>query len=139
MAGKNIGDLLNTRGITWGWFEGGFDLTITNPNGTTGCKRETDPTASGGTGKGTTDYIPHHQPFQTSILRFIEDNWLSGQRVQPGGSFDTIAGTIANMFNFDDDDEEEDALARRLILDPETGAVVTPPSLNGNDDDHGGE
>jgi hypothetical protein len=26
--------------------------------------------------------------------------WLSGQRVQPGGSFDTIAGTLNNMFNF---------------------------------------
>src|SRR5262249_47650374 len=26
MAGRNIGDLLNAKGITWGWFEGGFDL-----------------------------------------------------------------------------------------------------------------
>src|SRR5215831_15921186 len=32
MAGRNIGDLLNARGITWGWFEGGFDLTIVNAN-----------------------------------------------------------------------------------------------------------
>ena len=45
LAGKNIGDLLNAKDITWGWFEGGFDLTMTNANGTTGCARETDPTA----------------------------------------------------------------------------------------------
>ena len=24
MTGKNIGDLLNTKGLTWGWFQGGF-------------------------------------------------------------------------------------------------------------------
>jgi hypothetical protein len=47
MAGKNIGDLLNAKGITWGSFMGGFDLTVVNANGTTGCNRETNPTASG--------------------------------------------------------------------------------------------
>jgi phospholipase C len=26
MTGKNIGDLLNTKGISWGWFSGGFTL-----------------------------------------------------------------------------------------------------------------
>src|SRR5580698_1077537 len=36
MSGQNIGNLLNNAGLSWGWFEGGFDLTITNPNGTTG-------------------------------------------------------------------------------------------------------
>jgi phospholipase C len=59
MSGKNIGDLLNAKGLTWGWFEGGFDLTITNPNGTTGCKRST---LSAYTGTQT-DYVPHHSPF----------------------------------------------------------------------------
>ena len=38
LLGKNIGDLLNAKGITWGWFQGGFDLTVTNPNGTTGLQ-----------------------------------------------------------------------------------------------------
>jgi phospholipase C len=64
LAGRNIGDLLNAKGITWGWFEGGFDLTIVNPNGTTGCLRETNPTAPGTPASTSTDYIPHHQPFQ---------------------------------------------------------------------------
>ncbi len=31
MAGKNIGDLMNEAGITWGFFEGGFDLTARMP------------------------------------------------------------------------------------------------------------
>jgi phospholipase C len=61
MGGINIGDLLNQAGITWGWFEGGFNLTITNSNGTNGCNRSTKSLVTGVT---ETDYIPHHQPFQ---------------------------------------------------------------------------
>jgi phospholipase C len=60
-AGKNIGDLLNDKGVSWGFFEGGFDLTITNSNGTTNCKRSTLSTI---TKTVKADYIPHHQPFQ---------------------------------------------------------------------------
>jgi phospholipase C len=62
MTGTNIGDLLNAKGLTWGWFMGGFDLTATNANGTTGCKRSTPQTVPGATTPA--DYIPHHQPFQ---------------------------------------------------------------------------
>ena len=61
MSGKNIGDLLNTAGVTWGFFEGGFDLTQTNPNGSTGCNRSTTSLI---TNTKKADYIPHHQPFQ---------------------------------------------------------------------------
>jgi phospholipase C len=64
LNGRNIGDLLNAKGVTWGWFEGGFDLTVVNPNGTTGCLRETNPTAAGTPASTSTDYIPHHEPFQ---------------------------------------------------------------------------
>jgi phospholipase C len=60
MSGKNIGDLLNSAKLTWGWFEGGFDLTITNPNNTTGCSRSTLSAVTG----TQIDYSPHHQPFQ---------------------------------------------------------------------------
>ena len=31
MGGKNIGDLLNAAGVTWGSFMGGFNLNINNP------------------------------------------------------------------------------------------------------------
>jgi phospholipase C len=61
MSGKNIGDLLNAEGVSWGFFEGGFDLTQTNPNGTTGCMRSTTSLI---TNSAKADYIPHHQPFQ---------------------------------------------------------------------------
>jgi phospholipase C len=63
MLGKNVGDLLNTRNVSWGWFEGGFDLTLTNANGTTGCARSTPQTVAGATSTSA-DYIPHHAPFQ---------------------------------------------------------------------------
>ncbi|MGE4481400.1 phospholipase C [Acidocella sp.] len=61
MTGKNIGDLLNASGITWGGFMGGFDLNATNANGTTGCARST---VSSTVGETVTDYIPHHNWFQ---------------------------------------------------------------------------
>jgi phospholipase C len=61
LSGQNIGDLLNDRGITWGWFQGGFNLGLTNSNGTTGCKRTT---TSAVTGVTENDYIQHHEPFQ---------------------------------------------------------------------------
>jgi len=61
MSGKNIGDLLNTANVSWGFFEGGFDLTQTNPDGSTGCSRSTTSLI---TNSKKADYIPHHQPFQ---------------------------------------------------------------------------
>ena len=62
MSGKNIGDLLNTANITWGGFMGGFNLSVTNANGTTGCARTTTPTPTGM--QPVTDYIQHHNWFQ---------------------------------------------------------------------------
>ena len=50
MSGRNIGNLLNDKGITWGWFQGGFrDCTVKH---------------IGSDGKPKGDYIPHHEPFQ---------------------------------------------------------------------------
>ncbi len=61
MSGLNIGDLLNTAGVTWGFYTQGFDLNIANANGTTGCGRSTLSTV---TNTVKADYIPHHEPFQ---------------------------------------------------------------------------
>jgi phospholipase C len=61
LQGRNIGDLLSESGVSWGWFEGGFNLTSKNPNGSTGCQRST---FSGVVDRGSLDYIPHHEPFQ---------------------------------------------------------------------------
>lgn len=60
LKSKNIGDLLSDAGVTWGSFMGGFDLTITNPNGTTKCARSSVSAYTGVIG----DYIPHHAFFQ---------------------------------------------------------------------------
>ncbi|HEX7288607.1 MAG TPA: alkaline phosphatase family protein [Candidatus Angelobacter sp.] len=60
LGGSNIGDLLNAAGVSWGWFQGGFDLTRSNRNGTTGCNRSTQGRFSGVT---TRDYFPEHAPF----------------------------------------------------------------------------
>jgi phospholipase C len=50
MTGRNVGDLLNARGTTWGWFQGGFrDCAAKHTNVT---------------GVSSADYIPHHEPFQ---------------------------------------------------------------------------
>jgi phospholipase C len=63
MSGKNVGDLLNAKNITWGWFQGGFRPTSTN-NGTSVCAAHH--TGLSGDDAVTTsgDYIPHHEPFQ---------------------------------------------------------------------------
>ncbi len=54
---------------------------------------------------------------QTSILKFIEDNWHLGS-VGPT-SFDNLAGTLDNMFNFN-----QRPSADRLFLNPQTGEPV---------------
>jgi phospholipase C len=61
------------------------------------------------------NYVDHTVTDQSSIIRFIEDNWLESQRIG-GGSFDAIAGTINNMFDFGHVRGEG-----RLILNPATG------------------
>jgi len=60
LGSQNIGDLLNQSGVTWGWFAGGFNLNLLNPDGSTGCKRQSKSAITG----LHADYIPHHQPFQ---------------------------------------------------------------------------
>ncbi len=44
------------------------------------------------------NYVDHTVTDQSSILRFIEDNWVGGQRIE--GSFDSRAGSLLNMFDF---------------------------------------
>ncbi|MGZ3427663.1 MAG: phospholipase C [Polyangia bacterium] len=59
MSGRNVGELLDARGITWGFFEGGFRPTSWTAAGKAICGA----THTGLAGKSG-DYIPHHQPFQ---------------------------------------------------------------------------
>jgi len=77
MSSRNIGDMLSSDGVTWGSFMGGFDLTVTNPNGSTGCARSTvnqqilnfalgtgATMAAATTAATITDYVPHHSFLQ---------------------------------------------------------------------------
>jgi phospholipase C len=59
------------------------------------------------------NYVDNTFTDQSSVVRFIEDNWLGGQRIG-NGSVDATAGTLTNMFDWD-------ASGRRLFLDPSTG------------------
>ena len=59
-TGKNIGDLLNAKGVTWGWFQGGFAPTGTNSAGYAVCGA----THNNIGGNTVADYSPHHEPFQ---------------------------------------------------------------------------
>jgi len=57
LTGPNVGDLLNDKGVSWGWFQGGFaDCNAVHQMG--------QDTQGQQTGATTKDYIPHHEPFQ---------------------------------------------------------------------------
>jgi len=60
------------------------------------------------------NYIDHTLTDQSSILKFIEDNW---RLPRISGSYDAIAGTLNHMFDFDDRRGDN----RALFLDPVTG------------------
>jgi phospholipase C len=45
------------------------------------------------------NFVDHSVTDQTSVIRFIEDNWLNGQRIGQG-SFDSLANSITQMFDF---------------------------------------
>jgi phospholipase C len=64
MQGKNIGDLLSRRNVSWGWFQGGFRPS-TAWDGEQGdyakCAGHTHTNVGGA---AVADYSPHHAPFQ---------------------------------------------------------------------------
>ena len=93
-GGQNIGDFLNARGITWGFFEGGFNLSTKNPNGTTGCKRSHTSVI---TNSAKADYIPHHQPFQ-----YYKSTW-NPKHLRPN-STQMIGQTDQANHQYDTDD-----------------------------------
>ena len=64
--------------------------------------------------------MDHAVTDQTSVLRFVEDNWLGGQRIGQG-SFDSIASSIGQMFDFSNQDQGQNG---KLILDPSTGQPI---------------
>jgi len=67
------------------------------------------------------NFVGHTLADQTSILRFIEDNWQVGRIGNQ--SFDVDAGSILNLFDFTGFNPFG-ASNRTLILDPDTGEPV---------------
>jgi phospholipase C len=65
------------------------------------------------------NYVDHTTTDQSSILRFIEDNWSLGRIGD--NSTDAIAGPINGMFNFG----SGGGTVKATILDPGTGTVVS--------------
>ncbi len=59
ITGKNIGDLLNKKRITWGWFQGGFTPTK-RIHGIAVCGSYSYNVL----GRKIRNYMPHHEPFQ---------------------------------------------------------------------------
>ena len=84
LTGKNIGDLLNGSGVTWGWFSGGFKPTTPaaiNPDGSTAV-----PALCGSTHishevtiNGVTYVVPNPTTNFTSDVHTVStDYWPSG-------------------------------------------------------------
>jgi phospholipase C len=77
------------------------------------------------------NYVDHAVTDQSSILRFIEDNWSLGRIGD--NSMDAMAGSLMGMFRF------QNPATRAVLLDPSTGqpqaagsatkAVANPKSL----------
>jgi phospholipase C len=61
------------------------------------------------------NFVDHTVTDQSSIIHFIEDNWLGGTRIGQG-SFDSAANSITQMFDF-----SNRGVGRKLFLDPSTG------------------
>ncbi|MGB6483627.1 MAG: alkaline phosphatase family protein [Candidatus Acidiferrales bacterium] len=59
VTGTNIGNLLNDKNLTWGWFQGGFA-----PTSVTAGKASCGSTSMGLPPAAVTDYVPHHNPFE---------------------------------------------------------------------------
>jgi phospholipase C len=64
------------------------------------------------------NFVDHTVTDQSSVIHFVEDNWLNGERIGQG-SFDGIASSISQMFNF-----KQIRTDGTVILNPGTGGVV---------------
>jgi phospholipase C len=131
--------------ITWddsdGWYDHAFanptspsfDPTVDQLNGPGVCGKGTPAKGlsgkpvNGRCGPGTripflvispysrVNYVSHGRISQASVVRFIEDNWLRGERLG-GGAFDQSAGSIMDMFDFSKGPRDQ-----RLFLSTDDG------------------
>jgi phospholipase C len=64
------------------------------------------------------NYVSHTLVDQSSIIRFIEDNWLGSKRVD-AESFDNKAGSLSGMFNF-----KNGGATKKVFMNPLTGQII---------------
>ncbi|MFF0149093.1 phospholipase C [Amycolatopsis sulphurea] len=95
MHGRNVGDLLNQRRVTWGWFQGGFRPTGT-ANGYAVCGQKHANVGN----QSSVDYSPHHEPFQY-YRSTANPHHLPPSSVQAIGQSDQ-ANHQYDMSDFDD-------------------------------------
>jgi phospholipase C len=75
------------------------------------------------------NYVSSNLTDTTSVVKFIEDNWLKGERIPD--SFDAVSGSLdapGGVLDFDVKPHDTP-----LILNPTTGAVVSGGDFWGND------
>lgn len=64
LTGKNIGDLMNSAGVTWGWFQGGFTPSSYSLQANNAERAVCATTHTNVGGATVADYSEHHEPFQ---------------------------------------------------------------------------
>jgi len=120
--------------LSWGSFMGGFDLTVTNPNGTTGCLRSSPATAANDTThfppqpgdmNFTEDYIPHHAWFQYFASTA---NPTHARPNVPPSEYGTAADTSANH-EYDTHDFFDALNANNL---PAVSYLKAPANMDGH-------
>ena len=70
------------------------------------------------------NYVANTRLTQSSVVRFIEDNWLRGERIGQGSN-DAADGSIMDMFDFN---RGRFGAAPALYLDPDQGTPVGKPA-----------
>lgn len=118
MNGPNVGDLLNKKGVAWGWFQGGFKPTERSADGKAKCGAS----HVGSSGRKKRDYIPHHAPFQYYQA-------TANPHHQPPASVDEIGHDGAANHQYDLEDFWRAVEAGRM---PAVSFLKAPAYRNGH-------
>jgi phospholipase C len=116
-ANKNIGDLLTSQGITWGWFQGGFTPSAVT-NGVATCATKTNRLD----GTPETAYSSHHNPFAYYAS-------TSNPHHLPPASVNTIGETDQANHQYDLGWFQTAALAGKL---PSVSYLKAPRAMDGH-------
>ena len=97
MQGKNIGDLMNAKGVTWGWFSGGFRLLSKTGNATLDCNSRQSHTSTSEI--PNKDYYPDVEPFQY-YNSTANPHHLPPTSVEMVGHTESSQSSVPNLTHF---------------------------------------